>query len=200
MSSISAHEAMRTRLCQRPSCREEAVGKSQWCEEHLVALGGTPPARTSAIEKAVGVMSASSTRPQEIAGNGILRCKDPDCAEVVTSKVGPYCYCKKHRDERGIPTGAGGGQKAGAPVATIQAVPTAPAPAPAPVPRPVAAAAPVPMTHEGRIRMVLATARRLDAAERKQKLAAAELARAKKAYRAAIAAEAGTSGVNVVDD
>lgn len=183
----SVQTAMRTRYCEYPACRDEAEGKGQWCAKHRQALGGAPASSAPAP-----IVKRDTGQPQQV----IYRCKDPDCAEVVRSSVGPYCYCQKHRDERGIPTGAGRHTPGRI------GEPEAPVAAPA---RPATEAVPTlptsePETHEARMRAVVLTARALDRAEARSKTAAAELRAAKKAHRDALAIVAGGSGVSLTGD
>lgn len=105
-------------------------------------------------------------------GTEVMRCKDPDCAEVVTSNVGPYSYCKTHRDERGIPTGAGGTKQGSYKKLAADGE-----------------------THESRLRNVLAAARALDRAEAKAKKVSADLSKARKAHRDALIAATSPHGV-----
>lgn len=98
-------------------------------------------------------------------GTEVMRCKDPDCAEVVNAAKGPASYCKRHRDARGM--SAGGRPRA----------------------------LPDGETHEGRLRVVLAAARALDRAEVRAKQAAADLAKARKAHRDALIAATSPHGV-----
>jgi hypothetical protein len=99
-------------------------------------------------------------------------CHAPGCEEEVRSPVGPYSYCQRHRDERGIPTGAGGTKNG----SFKKLMPDG-------------------ETHEARLRVVLAAAPALDRAEAKAKAASAELSKARKAHRDALIAATAPHGV-----
>jgi hypothetical protein len=103
-------------------------------------------------------------------------CHAPDCEEEVRSPVGPYSYCQRHRDERGIPTGAGGTKPGSFKKMLSNGE-----------------------THEGRLRVVLAAARALDRAEEKERRASAELSKARKAHRDALIAATAPHGVTHED-
>lgn len=148
---------MRTRYCAFANCSDAVRVQGEYCQRH----------RTPAQRHELPAPGEASTAPDP----ELLRCKDPDCAEVVQARFGPYCYCRKHRDQRGIPTGAGG-HKAG----TVGGVAGDD-------------------THEGRLRDVLKAARALDRAERRAKVAGEELRRARKLHRDALIAATAPPGV-----
>lgn len=101
-------------------------------------------------------------------------CKQPGCEEEVKSPVGPYSYCKRHQEERGVTVGAGGGVRG--PHVPRKALPNG-------------------ETHVERLRVVLAAARALDRAEEKARAASAHLSKARKAHRDALIAATEPHGV-----
>lgn len=208
--TASVQEALGTRSCEFPGCPSEADGKSQWCVRHRARLSGASETARKIIE-ASSVPVGRPLREVVEEAEGILdsvktmRCKDPDCAEFVRSRFGPYSYCQKHRDERGIPTGAGGTRKAQRP---------SPMPPPGPPkgegelkdPAAVVAAElirgvertarpAVGGTHVERLHRLMAAAKALDRAEAKVKAARADVAAARKAHREALAEAAAPHGV-----
>lgn len=196
---------MKTRFCQRPGCGDVADGKSQWCTRHKATLAGRDP--DGALRSAIASVTGQEPPPLPVT----YTCKQAGCDEPARSPVGLYCYCTKHREER-IQQAAAASSPAPSP---------APAPAPAPAlaqlrdagmfgsqaagtttaaPRVTASAAPDTRTHEERMRAVMNSARALDRAETRMKLAQKELRAARRVHEASIADAFGRSGVTLTDE